>query len=251
MVGRDGRLERCKHENLPAGADLEYRAAAVADEQVANGIERDSGRRAHAFDPKLRTAVGCYAMHRTIVAAGNVEVTFAVQSKARLIHQLGDERLHRVIGCDLVQGDGDLLSALPAVGDVNVSLGVHRGVGNGVKIVGNLYAEMKRKGLTLCARCFHAHDAAHGAVRHTRDQMIVRRYQQARLGFAEAHERARVRAGHKSAAINRNVPAGNPRSRENAIDAWYAVSVQLQFSNLGSAKFTSDLEISHALGPLL
>src|SRR6266700_3299944 len=110
MVRRDRRLECGKHENLAAGADLENRAAAVADEQVPDGIERDSRCGAHAFDPKLRTAVGRYAMHRSVIAAGNVEVAFAVQSKPRWIHQLGDERLYGVIGCDLVQRDSDLLS---------------------------------------------------------------------------------------------------------------------------------------------
>src|SRR3984893_13673130 len=57
MIRRHGRLESCEHKNLSRGADLENRAAAVADEQVADGIERDSRRGAHAFDPRLRSAI--------------------------------------------------------------------------------------------------------------------------------------------------------------------------------------------------
>src|SRR6267143_1061110 len=54
-------------------------------------------------------------------------------------------------------------------------------------------------------------DAARGAIGHTRDQMILGGDQQARLGFTEAHEGARVRARHEPAAVYRNVSAGNSR----------------------------------------
>src|SRR6266403_910281 len=174
-----------------------------------------------------RAAIGCYAMDRSITAAGNVQISFAVQRQAGRIHQLSDEWFHRIIRCDFVQRDRNLLSALPAVGDVNVPLDVHHGIGYRMKIVGNLDAEMKREGLALRPRGFHAHDAARGAIGHTRDQMILGGYQQARLGFTEAHKGARVRARHEPAAVNRNVSAGNSRSRENPIDAWYAVRVQV------------------------
>src|ERR1700719_4356249 len=53
-IRRHGRFERGEYENLPVGVDLENRAAAVAHKKIADGIECDSGRNAHAFDPKLR-----------------------------------------------------------------------------------------------------------------------------------------------------------------------------------------------------
>ena len=88
MIRRHGGFERGKDENLPVGIDLENRAAAVADEKIADGIERDSGRGAHAFDPELRAAVRRHAVDGAVIAAGDVEVSFAIQRQARGIHRV-------------------------------------------------------------------------------------------------------------------------------------------------------------------
>src|SRR5438094_850636 len=53
VVRGDGRLQRCKNKNLAAWADLENRAAAVANVQIVVVIERDACSDAHAFDPLL------------------------------------------------------------------------------------------------------------------------------------------------------------------------------------------------------
>ena len=74
MIRRDRRFERGEHKNLAVRIDFENRAAAVAHEKIADGVERDSSRDAHAFDPKLRTAVGRDAMDGAVVAAGDVEI---------------------------------------------------------------------------------------------------------------------------------------------------------------------------------
>ena len=164
------------------------------------GVERDSGGDAHAFDPKLRAAVGRDAMDGAVVAAGNVEIAFAIERQARGIHQFGDERLHRVVRRDFVKRDGNFLSALAAVGDVDVSFGVHGGIGDGVKIVGDLHAEVKSRtaGFRRCPVA-HAHDAARGAFRHARDQIISAcEISRLRFGFAETHVRARVGCAARS-----------------------------------------------------
>ena len=93
MVSGDGRLERGEDKNLPVGADLENGAAAVADKEVALGIEGDSGGDAHAFHPKLRAAVGGDAMNGAVIAAGDVEHAGRVQSQPGGIHEFGDEGL--------------------------------------------------------------------------------------------------------------------------------------------------------------
>ncbi len=131
------------------GTDLENRAAAVADKKIADGIERDSGCGAHAFDPKLRAAVGRDPMDRAVIAAGDVEIPFAIERQARGIHQFGDERLYCIVRRDFVERDGNFLSALAAVGDVDVAFDVHGGIRDRVKIVGDLHAEMKCEGLAL------------------------------------------------------------------------------------------------------
>ena len=142
MIGGDGRLERGEDKNLAVRADLENRAAAIADEEVALGIEGEAGGDAHAFDPKLRAAVGRDAMDGAVVAAGDVEHAGLVQSQAGGIHQFGDERLHLVIGGDFVERDRHFLAALAAVGDVDIAFGVHRGVGHRMQVVGDLHAEL-------------------------------------------------------------------------------------------------------------
>ena len=50
MVGGDAGLERGVDEDLPLGIDLEDGAAAVADEEIALGVEGRAGGDAHAFD---------------------------------------------------------------------------------------------------------------------------------------------------------------------------------------------------------
>ncbi len=143
VIGGDGRLERGEDENLAVRADLENRAAAISDEKIADGVERDARSDAHAFHPELRTAVGRDAMDGSIVAAGNVQVALAVQSQAGGIHEFGDERFYCVIRRDFIERDRHFLPAMAAVGDVNVAFDVHRGIGHGMKIVGNLHAEVK------------------------------------------------------------------------------------------------------------
>ena len=116
---------------------------------------------------------------------------------------------------------------MAAVGDVNVSLGVHRGICHGMKIVGNLHAQVKREGLARGARCLHAHDASGRAFRHARDQIVLRGDQHTRFGFPETHVRPRVRPGNEARAVNRDVAAGNACGRLDAVNARYAVGFQI------------------------
>ena len=114
-----------------------------------------------------------------------------------------------------------------------------------MKIVGNLHAQMKRERLACGARSFHADDAARGAFRHARDQIILRGDQQARFGFAEAHVRPRVGPRNEARAVNRDVAAGNACSRLDAVDARYAVGFQIQISNFKSEISDLKSEISN------
>jgi len=50
MISRDRRFECGEHVNLALAANLENRSAAVADVQIAFGIENDAGGDTHAFD---------------------------------------------------------------------------------------------------------------------------------------------------------------------------------------------------------
>ena len=101
MVGGDRRLQRGENEDLAVGADLEDRAAAVADVEVLLGVEREPGGDAHALDEHGHVAVGRDLVDDAVVAAGNVEHALRVEGQRGGVHQLVDERLHVEVQVDL------------------------------------------------------------------------------------------------------------------------------------------------------
>ena len=153
VIGRKRRLERGENENFAVGSDFKNCAAAIADVEAAAFVERETGGDAHAFDPLHGAAVRRDAMDGAVVAAGNEEMAVRMNGQARGVHHFGDERLHQVIRSDSVERDGNFLSALAAEGDVNISVGVNGGAGDGVEIVGDLHAQRHGK--------WRAFDAAH------------------------------------------------------------------------------------------
>src|ERR1700722_8062144 len=147
VIGRHRWFERGEDENLAVGADLENRAAAIAHKKVADGVERDSSGHAHAFHPKLRAAIGRDTMDGSVVTAGDVEIALAIERQARGIHELSDKGFYCIVRRDLVERDGDFLAAMAAIGDVDISFHVDRWICHGMKIVGNLHAQVEREGL--------------------------------------------------------------------------------------------------------
>ncbi len=79
MIGRERRLERGEDENFAVRADLENRAAAIADVEIAAFVERDARGDAHAFDPLHRAAVGRNAVDGAVIAAGNEKIAVAIE----------------------------------------------------------------------------------------------------------------------------------------------------------------------------
>src|SRR6185312_4040845 len=73
MVRRDRGFNSRVHENLPCGTDLEDRAAAIADVEIALRIEADTGRHAHAFHEHRHIARLRHLIDNAIETAGNVE----------------------------------------------------------------------------------------------------------------------------------------------------------------------------------
>ena len=71
-----------------------------------------------------------------------------------------------VRGRDLVERDRNFLPALAAVGDVNVSFGVHGGIGHRMQVVGDLHAELDREGVAVAARGGDAHERRRRTFRH-------------------------------------------------------------------------------------
>src|SRR5256885_15918917 len=144
VVRGDGRLQRCKNKNLAAWADLENRAAAVANVQIVVVIERDACSDAHAFDPLLGAAIGRDAMDGAVVAAGDKEIAPAVERQAAGIHQRRDEWLHAVISRDFVKRNGNALAARARKRDENIAIDIDRGIRNGMKVIRDLQSDVYR-----------------------------------------------------------------------------------------------------------
>src|ERR1700722_2329540 len=115
MVGRDGWLDHSEHKNLAVRINFKNRAAAIAHKKISDGVERDARGNAHAFHPELRAAIRRDAVNRSIIAAGNVKISFAIERQASGIHEFGDKGFYFVVRRNFVERDGYLLAAMTAV----------------------------------------------------------------------------------------------------------------------------------------
>src|SRR5207302_6596996 len=158
--------------NFAAWADLENRAAAVANVQIVVVIERDACSDAHAFDPLLGAAIGRDAMDGAVVAAGDKEIAPAVERQAAGIHQRRDERLHAVISRDFVKRNGNALAPRARKRDVNIAIDIDRGIRNGMKVIRDLQSDVYRMWRAFLARTGHAHHSPRRPFRYTRTQAV-------------------------------------------------------------------------------
>ena len=93
-----------------------------------------------------------------------------------------------------------------------------------MQVVRDLHAERHRKRRALHAAHSHAHSAASSAVRHPRDEKIVRRQDQRAFRRAELHLRPRMIAHRRTRAVNGDFSARQRRRRFHALDFWRAHS---------------------------
>ena len=93
VIGRDAGLERGKDVDLAVAGDLEDGSAAVADVEILFRIEGYTGGHAHALRVGCHRAVGRNAVHRAVVARGDVQVPGRVQRQAGGVHQFGNKGL--------------------------------------------------------------------------------------------------------------------------------------------------------------
>ena len=195
VVGGDGRLERGEDENLAVGADLEDRAAAVADIEILLAVESNSGGNPHAFDENGHVAVGRRLVHETVVAAGDVEHALGVESQASGIHEVVDERLHGEVQVDLVDRYRNLLPARAAEGGVDIAERIDGRIGDGVEVLGDQNADIAGPGIAGLLAALDHQPSGRGA-----------------LGDAGNHER--IRADDHGRADFTDGDAGPVRFRE-------------------------------------
>jgi hypothetical protein len=220
-------FQRGENKNFAFRINFENRAAAIADVKIPGFVEGEAGGDAHAFDPLHRAAIGRNAVNSSVVAAGNEKKTVAIDGEAGGIHHFRDEGLDGVGGSDFVKGDGNFLAALAAEGDVGVALGVDRGTGNGMQVIGDLRAERDWEWRAFGGSHFYAQRAAFSAFGNARDEERVTGEDQAAFGTAKFDERASVIARAESAAANGEFAAGKRGLRFHRVNFRGAVQRQL------------------------
>src|ERR1035438_3598404 len=82
VIGRDAGLQGGVDEDLALGIDFEDGAAAVADEEVALGVESCACCHAHALDVYGGLARCVYAVDVALSAGGDEEVAVGVEGQA-------------------------------------------------------------------------------------------------------------------------------------------------------------------------
>ncbi len=147
MIGRDGRLERREHVNLPLPADLENGAAAVADVQIV-----------FADRTRFRWRRPCLPRTPRRIARGDTWYTMpswrletystpsgSNASPVAFIRSC-DQRLGMIAGIDLVNRHRRLLPGRSAERGVDVPVAVDRRIGHRVQPVGDLDADVAGPG---------------------------------------------------------------------------------------------------------
>src|SRR5438552_16650770 len=88
VIGGNAGLERCKNKNLAAASDLKNRATAGTHIKVLLAIESDTSGNAHALSVRRHSAVGCNAIHRTVVPCVNIHLDLTGEGDSGRIHHL-------------------------------------------------------------------------------------------------------------------------------------------------------------------
>ncbi len=135
VIGGDAGFESREDESLRIARDLEDGAAAIADVEIAAGVEGDGGGDSHAFCINGSGAFWRDAMNGALVAGGDVQITVGVERKSGSVDQAGEKDAHFAVGANFEDRDGCLLTALAGEGDEDVARVVDGGIGDGVDIL--------------------------------------------------------------------------------------------------------------------
>ena len=84
------------------------------------------------------------------MARGNVHLAFAVEGNRGGVHQVAEKRLHVVVGVDLEDRYRNFLPARSGESHIDVAFAVERGIGDGMKVVGNRDRNRDVVGLLTC-----------------------------------------------------------------------------------------------------
>ena len=147
VIGGDAGLEGGVDEDLALRIDFEDGAAAVADEEVAFGVEGGSGGHAHAFSVGGELAGGVDAVDGALGARGDEEVALGIKGQAGGVEDAGDKGRAAAVGADADDGDWSLFAAWAGDGGVDHSGTADGGTGDGMQPVSQLAGDAQGHGV--------------------------------------------------------------------------------------------------------
>src|ERR1700722_3010490 len=110
MVCGNARLQRGMNKDLALAIDFEDGAAAIADEEIALGVECCAGCHTHTFDVLREFAGRIDTVDVAFSARGDEQVALGIEGEAGGVEDSGDEWSGAAVGADADDGDGRLLA---------------------------------------------------------------------------------------------------------------------------------------------
>ena len=134
-------------EDLALRIDFEDGAAAVADEEVALGVEGRAGGHAHALGVEGGLAGVVDAVDVALGARGDEEVALGIEGQAGGVEDAGDEGRAAAVGADAHHRYGGLLAARAGDGGVDHAGAADRRAGDRMQAVRELMSNAQRHGV--------------------------------------------------------------------------------------------------------
>src|SRR5437764_743918 len=130
MVSGHAGLQRGEHKHLAVFGNAPDGPSPVTYIEVLLVIESDAGGDAHAFGVGIHGAIGRYPVDRTLVARGDIHLSFRIEGDTGGVHEIGKKGLDVVVGIDPVDRYRNLLASRARKSNVNVAFRVDGRVGN-------------------------------------------------------------------------------------------------------------------------
>ena len=213
------RGHRCRHRRhhrrVAVGQEAEDGARAVADQQRAVGREGQAAGDADVADRRLVVAALVDLVDDALEAAGDVELAVGPEGQGGGIHQAGHQRLAAAVAVDAEHRDRHLLSARPAVGDVQAALRVKGGAVHLVQAFGDHASHLEPRVAVGSGDGDGQRAAGQARWQGHREARGARRAD-ARGHVADAHVRQDGTGDVEAVAGDRQPPAVGGRGRSDA-----------------------------------
>src|ERR1700678_11822 len=201
-----------------AGRDLENRPIAVADEEVAVGVEGRSGGHDHAFGVDGGLTARVDAVDGALGARSDEEIAFGIECEARRVEDSADEGSSYAIGADAHDRNRRLLAALTGDGGEGHSGTAYDRAGHRMQAVGKLTGDVQRNCVAGAIGGANFDQAGGGLLRHAEAQLRVAAHEHMCGDAINQRHRRGGQTGAEVDAAHLHVAAGQGRCGNDAFD---------------------------------